>query len=200
MELCPYRDQQLMARCGDQIKTMKEDFIIAHFAPFCHCCRKYIINKNKYRCDAKKLDLCQDCYERESALTDISERYAFNKSIWNTGMLKCEYVPEQFPLITDNDKKCDTDIFSTRMEFLSLCQGNHYQFDQVCWEDLPYALSLSPSLFFSFKKSKFSKNRNEAKFIVIDLTTTDSTRQALIDDGPLSSSQPQHSLLHGDLQ
>ena len=131
------RDQKLISTIAETIKSMKEDFILVHLAPLCHCCRKYQTKGNIFTFYPTKKDevtLCGECHEREGAL-EPKERYGYSKGFWKadgtcmaTARVVEGIVDEPKP---EPDKAMTSDFFDSRQQYLSLCQGNHYQFDEL---------------------------------------------------------------------
>ena len=150
--------EQLMARLGETIQGMREDFIVAHFYENCSHCRKYInddvryyhpsppqkvVIKSERTFDGIALDrpgadssrtvalsryqLCQECYNRESGHLPGVKQLGLP-----TGILLSDLLAEPCPKLPptrDSVIQIDNEFFDTRNQFLSLCQGNHYQFD-----------------------------------------------------------------------
>ena len=80
------------------------------------------------------MTLCGECHEREGAL-EPKERYGYSKGFWKaagtcmaTARVVEGIVDEPKP---EPDKAMTSDFFDSRQQYLSLCQGNHYQFDQL---------------------------------------------------------------------
>ena len=83
-----------------------------------------------------RFQLCQSCYDRESS--SPSKSSCSDPSLKPLGLptgIKLEdLVPEECPIIppnVDEDPDMDSEFFDTRQQYLSLCQGNHYQFDTL---------------------------------------------------------------------
>jgi E1A/CREB-binding protein len=120
-------DSQVMSRLGDQIKNMKDDFIMVHLQPICNYCRKYMVDGEKrFQCETcPNFELCERCYKDDCGLDERSRH--------PTGSLVVhkfkEIAPPQIKDTSDPDPQMECEIFETRQTFLSLCQGNHYQFD-----------------------------------------------------------------------
>jgi len=120
-------DTQVMSKLGDQIKNMKEDFIMVHLQPICSYCRKYILHPEKrFSCQqCPSFELCERCYKDDCGL---DERSKHPTGSLNVHTFKESEAP-RVPNTTDADPANECEIFDTRQTFLSLCQGNHYQFD-----------------------------------------------------------------------
>ena len=121
-------DKELMKKLGTTISNMRNDFILAQLAHQCLSCRKTIAGANRYYAtEGTPLVLCEECKEFEDALPAHEKRYAGRK-------LECEKC-EELPSITqeekDEEEKLENEFFDTRQAFLSLCQGNHFQFDSL---------------------------------------------------------------------
>ena len=86
-----------------------------------------------------RFQLCQNCYVREGGkLADGKDGMDAPGDLKPLGLpmgIKLEdLVAEECPIIppnTDDDQDMDSEFFDTRQQYLSLCQGNHYQFDTL---------------------------------------------------------------------
>ncbi|KAL4513564.1 hypothetical protein Ndes2526B_g07614 [Nannochloris sp. 'desiccata'] len=151
--------EQVLGRLGETIQGMREDFIVAHLYENCSHCRKYIDDDLRYyhpnppqkvtvkserTFDGIALDkpgaessrtvtltrfqLCSECYTRE-----CGQDPAGNKPLGiPSGIALSDLVAEPCPKIPPTQEtvpQIDNEFFGTRNQFLSLCQGNHYQFD-----------------------------------------------------------------------
>ncbi|KAI8102200.1 hypothetical protein M9435_005806 [Picochlorum sp. BPE23] len=142
------------------MQKMKEDFIVAHLYESCSHCRVYINGSARYYhpnppqkvtiksekvFDGISLDkpgtsssksvsltrfqLCEKCYLREGNQLEDEKPLGLPN-----GISLSDLVEEQCPIIPpnqDDDPTMDSEFFDTRQQFLSLCQGNHYQFDTL---------------------------------------------------------------------
>lgn len=151
--------QIILAKLAEysDMNKMKADFIVAHLYESCSHCRVYINGANRYYhpnppqkvtvksdnlFDGIALDkpgsssstpvtmtrfqLCQKCYEREQGKLDETPLGLPH------GIQLQDLVEDACPIIPpniDEDPDMDSEFFDTRQQFLSLCQGNHYQFD-----------------------------------------------------------------------
>ncbi|KAI3785391.1 hypothetical protein L1987_44509 [Smallanthus sonchifolius] len=123
------KDEQLMRRLGSSISQMKEDFIMVHFQHACtHCCI-LMVSGNRWVCDqCKKFQICDKCYEIEQKLED-RERHPMNhREKHPLYPIEINDVPVD---TKDKDEILESEFFDTRQAFLSLCQGNHYQYDTL---------------------------------------------------------------------
>ncbi|KAJ0733289.1 putative histone acetyltransferase chromatin regulator PHD family [Helianthus annuus] len=122
-------DLLLMHRLGDSISPMKEDFIMVHLQHACtHCCI-LMVSGNRWVCNqCKKFQICDSCYEVEQKLED-RERHPINhREKHLLYPIEINDVPED---TKDKDEILESEFFDTRQAFLSLCQGNHYQYDTL---------------------------------------------------------------------
>ncbi|KAK9757047.1 hypothetical protein RND81_01G137000 [Saponaria officinalis] len=123
------KDILLMHKLGETIAPMKEDFIMVHLQHACtHCC-VLMVSGNRWVCElCKNFQLCDRCYEEEQKRDD-RERHPINQKVKH-GLKKIEItdVPED---TQDKDEILESEFFDTRQAFLSLCQGNHYQYDTL---------------------------------------------------------------------
>ncbi|KAL3502379.1 hypothetical protein ACH5RR_036828 [Cinchona calisaya] len=123
------KDLLLMHKLGETISPMKEDFIMVHLQHACtHCCI-LMVSGTRWVCNqCKNFQLCDRCYEAEQKLED-RERHPINQKD------KHELYPVEIndvPADTkDKDEILESEFFDTRQAFLSLCQGNHYQYDTL---------------------------------------------------------------------
>ncbi|KAL9228432.1 hypothetical protein vseg_004015 [Gypsophila vaccaria] len=123
------KDVLLMHKLGETIAPMKEDFIMVHLQHACtHCCT-LMISGNRWVCElCKNFQLCDRCYDEEGK-RDNRERHPINQKDKH-GLKKIEIndVPAD---TNDKDEILESEFFDTRQAFLSLCQGNHYQYDTL---------------------------------------------------------------------
>mmetsp|Transcript_24255 Transcript_24255/g.82875 ORF Transcript_24255/g.82875 Transcript_24255/m.82875 type:complete len:1312 (+) Transcript_24255:116-4051(+) len=115
-------DQQLMTKLGEQIHLIKQDFIMAHLYFPCTRCRKTIAGQKRYfATTGSYYSLCEECHGVVQALPE-HER--------DPRPLQCEEIG---PLgdTKDEDETLECEFMDTRQAFLSLCQGNHFQFDTL---------------------------------------------------------------------
>jgi E1A/CREB-binding protein len=123
-------DAELAKKLGVTIQNMRHDFIMAHLAHQCTQCRKCIADDNRWYDSTPSdkgtvFELCQECHDVESALP------AHDKVLTKGRDLVCERV-EALPAKTGDDgEEMNSEFFDTRQAFLSLCQGNHFQFDSL---------------------------------------------------------------------
>jgi E1A/CREB-binding protein len=148
--------EEAFRRLGDAIQGMREDFIVVHLQEPCSFCREYmsggmryyhpappqkVVIKSERTFDGISLDkpgldanrtvsytrfaLCSKCYSAEIA--------GQGKGL-PPGMQLNELLPAPNPIIpqcVDTVPETENEFFDTRTAFLSLCQGNHYQFDSL---------------------------------------------------------------------
>ncbi|KAJ4964510.1 hypothetical protein NE237_024449 [Protea cynaroides] len=123
------KDILLMQKLGGTICQMKEDFIMVHLRHACsHCCI-LMVSGNRWICNqCKNFQLCDKCYEAEQKIEE-KDRHPIN------GREKHALFPVEVtdvPADTkDKDEILESEFFDTRQAFLSLCQGNHYQYDTL---------------------------------------------------------------------
>ncbi|XP_021761966.1 histone acetyltransferase HAC1-like [Chenopodium quinoa] len=123
------KDLLLMHKLGETISPMKEDFIMVHLQHSCtHCCL-LMVSGNRWVCNqCKNFQLCDKCYETEQKRDD-RERHPINqKDKHALYLVEIADVPED---TKDKDEILESEFFDTRQAFLSLCQGNHYQYDTL---------------------------------------------------------------------
>ncbi|XP_039017945.1 histone acetyltransferase HAC1-like [Hibiscus syriacus] len=123
------KDLLLMHKLGETISPMKEDFIMVHLQHCCtHCC-VLMVAGNRWVCNqCKNFQICDRCFETEQR-RDERERHPINQREKHA-----LYPVEITDVPTDTKDKDDileSEFFDTRQAFLSLCQGNHYQYDTL---------------------------------------------------------------------
>lgn len=123
------KDLQLMQKLGESIYPMKEDFIMVHLQYACtHCCN-FIISGHRWVCkQCKNFNICERCYDSEQKL-DERDRHPGN--IKEAHQLFPEEIVDALGDTKDKDEIMESEFFDTRQAFLSLCQGNHYQYDTL---------------------------------------------------------------------
>ncbi|CAH9088346.1 unnamed protein product [Cuscuta europaea] len=123
------KDLLLMHKLGETISPMKEDFIMVHLQHACsHCCILMVCGTRWVCNQCKKFQLCDKCYEAEQKLDD-RERHPINQKDKHTFYpVDINDVPAD---TKDEDDILESEFFDTRQAFLSLCQGNHYQYDTL---------------------------------------------------------------------
>jgi len=116
-------DAQLMNQLGEVLGgLMKEDFIIAHLHHCCTHCGNYITNGPRYFVEeGPHIELCKACYDADQARDRFDQvQYTFKKE-----------EMRELRDTRDPDDAIESEFFDTRQAFLSLCQGNHFQFDAL---------------------------------------------------------------------
>ncbi|KAJ6826377.1 histone acetyltransferase HAC1-like isoform X2 [Iris pallida] len=123
------KDALLMQKLGETIYPMKEDFIMVHLQHSCtHCCL-LMVSGTCWVCNqCKSFKLCEKCYDAEQKL-DERERHPINsREMHDLFRVEINGVPSD---TKDKDEILESEFFDTRQAFLSLCQGNHYQYDTL---------------------------------------------------------------------
>ncbi|KAG8638160.1 histone acetyltransferase HAC1 isoform X2 [Manihot esculenta] len=123
------KDLLLMHKLGETICPMKEDFIMVHLQHCCtHCC-VLMVSGNRWVChQCKNFQICDNCYEAEQKREE-RERHPINQREKHA-LYRVEIT--DVPADTkDKDEILESEFFDTRQAFLSLCQGNHYQYDTL---------------------------------------------------------------------
>ncbi|PPR89132.1 hypothetical protein GOBAR_AA31552 [Gossypium barbadense] len=117
------KDLLLMHKLGETISPMKEDFIMVHLQHCCsHCCilMDCVLTSSSlyfHRC----YEVEQKREERERHPINQREKHVFYP-------VEITDVPTD---TKDKDEILESEFFDTRQAFLSLCQGNHYQYDTL---------------------------------------------------------------------
>lgn len=147
-----------MSRLADIIQGMKEDFIVVHLQEPCSFCREYISDGNRYYhpsppqrtiksertfegisldtpgqssnrvLQMTRFQLCPTCYQQEASAGPKARGLPTGIRLEDLLAAKCEAIPGTAGSL---GPQIDCEFFHTRQAFLSLCQGNHYQFDTV---------------------------------------------------------------------
>ncbi|XP_070044184.1 histone acetyltransferase HAC1 isoform X2 [Nicotiana tomentosiformis] len=122
------KDILLMHKLGETISPMKEDFIMVHLQHACtHCCI-LMVSGNRWVCNqCKNFQLCDKCYEVEQKLEDRERHPIYHKDTHILYPSEIEVTDDT----KDKDEILESEFFDTRQAFLSLCQGNHYQYDTL---------------------------------------------------------------------
>ncbi|MCO5612854.1 hypothetical protein L7F22_067125 [Adiantum nelumboides] len=122
------RDLQLMHKLGESIHPMKEDFIMVHMQQACtHCC-SFFLSGCRWTCrQCKNFHLCERCYAAEQKLDEWARHPTNSKETHQLALKSVEPLADT----KDKDEVMESEFFDTRQAFLSLCQGNHYQYDTL---------------------------------------------------------------------
>ncbi|XP_022714681.1 histone acetyltransferase HAC1-like isoform X2 [Durio zibethinus] len=123
------KDLLLMHKLGETICPMKEDFIMVHLQHCCtHCCI-LMVSGNHWVCNqCKNFQICDKCYETEQKREE-RERHPIN--LREKHVLYPVEITDVPSDTKDKDEILESEFFDTRQAFLSLCQGNHYQYDTL---------------------------------------------------------------------
>ncbi|KAG0463045.1 hypothetical protein HPP92_021521 [Vanilla planifolia] len=123
------KDALLMQKLGETISPMKEDFIMVHLQHACtHCCI-LMVSGNRWVChQCKNFQICDKCYEAEQRLEDRDRHPANSRERHDLFPIEISDVVGD---TKDKDEIVESEFFDTRQAFLSLCQGNHYQYDTL---------------------------------------------------------------------
>ncbi|XP_022721384.1 histone acetyltransferase HAC1-like isoform X3 [Durio zibethinus] len=123
------RDLLLMHKLGETICPMKEDFIMVHLQHCCtHCCI-LMVSGTRWVCNqCKNFQICDTCYETEQKREE-RERHPINQR--EKHVLYPVEITDVPTDTKDQDEILESEFFDTRQAFLSLCQGNHYQYDTL---------------------------------------------------------------------
>ncbi|XP_028238683.1 histone acetyltransferase HAC1-like isoform X3 [Glycine soja] len=123
------KDLLLMHKLGETICPMKEDFIMVHLQHACTSCCILMVSGNRWVCNqCKNFQICDRCYEAELKREE-RERHPINQREKHTLYpVEITDVPSD---TKDKDDILESEFFDTRQAFLSLCQGNHYQYDTL---------------------------------------------------------------------
>ncbi|XP_059642973.1 histone acetyltransferase HAC1-like [Cornus florida] len=123
------KDLLLMHKLGETISPMKEDFIMVHLQHACNHCCILMVSGNRWVCNqCKNFQLCDKCYDAEQK-SEERDRHPINQR--DKHSLYPVEINDVAPDTKDKDDILESEFFDTRQAFLSLCQGNHYQYDTL---------------------------------------------------------------------
>ncbi|RQM17199.1 hypothetical protein DD237_001838 [Peronospora effusa] len=131
----------LMAKLSEVIEPMKDDFLVVKLVPCCRVCNTSVVQGTLWRDYTVKTEqglnpkvvqtaLCDECFQKLKVVSTAGSSATHHRLQTRLNALTKETVtlPER---CTDPDDINDSEFFDTRQAFLSLCQGNHYQFDEL---------------------------------------------------------------------
>ena len=129
----------MMIKFGTAIEPMKDDFLVVKLQPYCTLCRKSILAGTRYMdentatshgLNPEKVEysLCENCY---TTMKSKSKREQYPVGKEKVVALTAVQVTDVPAKCIDADEIMESEFFDTRQLFLSLCQTNHYQFDQL---------------------------------------------------------------------
>ncbi|KAL6506854.1 hypothetical protein OROHE_022291 [Orobanche hederae] len=134
------KDLMLMHRLGETISPMKEDFIMVHLQHACsHCCILMVFGTRWMCKQCKNFQLCDNdenqlifpvperCYDAERKRDDRERHPIYQKDKHALYPVEITGIPDD----TKDSEIVESEFFDTRQAFLSLCQGNHYQYDTL---------------------------------------------------------------------
>ncbi|EEE56266.1 hypothetical protein OsJ_05304 [Oryza sativa Japonica Group] len=123
------KDAMLMHKLGETIYPMKEDFIMVHLQYSCsHCCTLMVSGKRWVCHQCRSFYICDKCYDAEQQLEDRERHPSNSRDTHTLHPVDIVGLPKD---TKDRDDILESEFFDTRQAFLSLCQGNHYQYDTL---------------------------------------------------------------------
>lgn len=123
------KDAMLMQKLGETIYPMKEDFIMVHLQYSCHHCCILMSSGKRWVChQCRSFYICDKCYDAEQQREDREKHPSNSRDTHKLHPVDIVGVPED---TKDRDDILESEFFDTRQAFLSLCQGNHYQYDTL---------------------------------------------------------------------
>ncbi|KAJ0984122.1 hypothetical protein J5N97_002478 [Dioscorea zingiberensis] len=123
------KDALLMQKLGETIYPMKEDFIMVHLQHACtHCCLLMVSGTRWFCNQCKNFQLCDKCHDGEQRLEERDRHPINSREKHKLYPAEISDVPSD---TKDKDEILESEFFDTRQAFLSLCQGNHYQYDTL---------------------------------------------------------------------
>ncbi|CAA7396042.1 unnamed protein product [Spirodela intermedia] len=125
----PSKDSLLMFKLGEVIRPMKDDLIIIHLQHACsHCCEMIVAGKRWVCNQCKKFQLCEKCYDDEQSMEENGRHPVNSREKHSYYPVEVDAVPAD---TSDEDENLQSEFFDSRLAFLNLCQGNHYQYDTL---------------------------------------------------------------------
>lgn len=122
----------LMKKLGEVIEPMKDDFLVVKLHPCCRVCNTTVLQGVTWQDLNTKTEVCLNPKTVQTVLCDACYQKAKLTPKLQTRLNVLTRTEMNIPLkITDPDEVKDSEFFDTRQAFLSLCQGNHYQFDEL---------------------------------------------------------------------
>ncbi|XP_024006071.1 histone acetyltransferase HAC4 [Eutrema salsugineum] len=123
------KDLLTMQKLGEIICPMKEDFIMVHLQHCCkHCCT-LMVSGNRWVCNhCKNFQICDKCNEVEQKRAEKERHPISQKEKHTLFPVAIKDVPIE---IEDKNDNIESESFDNRQAFLSLCQGNNYQYDTL---------------------------------------------------------------------
>lgn len=115
------RDAALMYKMGETVQQVKADFLYVLLQHECSWCSRTIAGELRSYVPGSSFNLCSECAEHNDSLPPHEKHQQ---------PLEREYV-EPLPDTRDPDGDIENEFFETRLQFLQLCQGNHFQFDSL---------------------------------------------------------------------
>ncbi|CAA6659708.1 unnamed protein product [Spirodela intermedia] len=135
----PSKDSLLMFKLGEVIRPMKDDLIIIHLQHACsHCCemivagKRWVCNQCKNSSFVKSEDSyiysSRLCYDAEQSMEENGRHPVNSREKHSYYPVEVDAVPAD---TSDEDENLQSEFFDSRLAFLNLCQGNHYQYDTL---------------------------------------------------------------------
>ncbi|GAB9464260.1 Histone acetyltransferase [Globisporangium polare] len=122
----------LMKKLGEVIEPMKDDFLVVKLHPCCRVCNTTVLQGVTWQDLNTKTEVCLNPKTVQTVLCDACYQKAKLTPKLQARLNVLTRTEMNIPLkITDPDEVKDSEFFDTRQAFLSLCQGNHYQFDEL---------------------------------------------------------------------
>ncbi|KAK1289316.1 Histone acetyltransferase HAC1 [Acorus calamus] len=123
------KDALLMQKLGETISPMKDDFIMVHLQHACSHCALLMVSGTRWVCaQCKNFQLCDKCYAAEQKVEERDRHPINSRDKHLLSPVEINGVPSE---TKDDDEILESEFFDTRQAFLSLCQGNHYQYDTL---------------------------------------------------------------------
>ncbi|KAF3341638.1 histone acetyltransferase HAC1-like isoform X2 [Carex littledalei] len=123
------KDTMLMKMLGKLLHPNKEDLILVHLQHPCNHCCTLMVSGTRWVCNScRYFNLCESCHKVEK-LREFRERHpTLSREKHTFRPVEIFGVPSD---TRDKDDILESEFLATRKSFLSLCQGNHYQYDTL---------------------------------------------------------------------
>ncbi|XP_078169877.1 putative histone acetyltransferase HAC-like 1 isoform X3 [Carex rostrata] len=123
------KDAMLMQKLGETIYPMREDFIMVHLQHPCNHCCVLMVSGTRWVCNScRYFNLCESCHKAEQLREDRERHPTHSREKHTFRPMEITSIPND---TKDKDDILESEFFDTRQAFLSLCQGNHYQYDTL---------------------------------------------------------------------
>ncbi|XP_078169476.1 putative histone acetyltransferase HAC-like 1 [Carex rostrata] len=122
-------DTMLMKMLGKILHPNREDLILVHLQHPCNHCCVLMVSGTRWVCNScRYFNLCESCHKAEQLREDRERHPTHSREKHTFRPMEITGIPND---TKDKDDILESEFFDTRQAFLSLCQGNHYQYDTL---------------------------------------------------------------------